>query len=58
MAAACQRGAFGAACGRDTALAIEKAGVASAISHISTGSSAALEFIAGHALPGLTALAN
>lgn len=58
IATACRRGAFAAACGDATASAVEQAGLTSAISHVSTGGSAALEFVAGQPLPGLTVLAN
>jgi phosphoglycerate kinase len=42
--------------GSDTAAAVHHAGVASSITHISTGGSASLEFIEGRKLPGLAAL--
>jgi phosphoglycerate kinase len=44
--------------GGDTDAAIEQAGVAERITHISTGGGASLEFVEGKALPGVVALQN
>jgi phosphoglycerate kinase len=58
VAAATKSGATSIIGGGDSVAAAEQAGVASEISHISTGGGASLEFLAGEKLPGVEALTN
>ncbi len=56
VAEACDRGALGVIGGGDSGAAVERAGVADRVSHVSTGGGASIKLLARAKLPGLDSL--